>query len=91
VNVSNITKDSFDINQDIDQDTIFIYGGLINDFKTINYQSITITNLGAIQELDKKNLILEDKIKGTDDKIKTLEETVMKQNQLLEQLLKKLM
>jgi hypothetical protein len=52
--VSNITADSFDIDRDIDQDTLFVYGSKINDFKTINYQSITITNLQAIQELDNK-------------------------------------
>jgi hypothetical protein len=72
VNVSKITKDSFDIDQDIDQDTLFIYGGLINDFKTINYQSITITNLGAIQELDKKIIEQEASLHSLESKINQL-------------------
>lgn len=36
----------------IKQDTIFIYGTPITDFKTVNYQDISILTLKAVQELD---------------------------------------
>jgi hypothetical protein len=36
------------------------------------------------------DIILDDKTKQMDDKIKTLEDTIIKQNQLLEQIIKKL-
>jgi hypothetical protein len=62
--IVNITGNEVEIDQEIkdDDDTIYIYGKICDDVKSIDYNSLNMLSIGAIKSLVAKNNVLENKV-----------------------------
>ncbi len=84
-NVIYADKNSFKIDSDV-SGKVFVYGREVNDFRTVDYDAISMLNVSATQELHKRIKALENENKtlkeknselmGLKSKIETLERSV---------------
>lgn len=65
--------------KDIKENKIFVYGELVNDFRTVDYDGLTTLNISATQQLSKT-------IKGQQEEIETLKSEVEDLKKLVKEL-----
>jgi hypothetical protein len=74
--IKKIYKEYFEIDQDINTDTAFVYGYSVDDFHSLNKDYIFTLNVCATQELYRRIELRNQIIKSNDDRIKDLESKV---------------
>jgi len=74
--IINIENNLITVEEDIDTDTVFLYGKEINDLHTLNWDTINGIHIGATKELIRR-------LKESESKVETLENTM---NTVLERL-----
>jgi molybdopterin converting factor small subunit len=53
---------------------VFVYGREVDDFRTVDYEAVSMLNLSATQELYKKIQLLENQLAGMSDAVSSLSE-----------------
>jgi len=81
-------KDTNEIYTGLVKSGAFVYGHEVPDFHSLNKDMIWTITTAATQELDRQLQDTKEQLQDANQKINTLENTVYKQQQLIDQLLK---
>ncbi len=63
----------------LNSDTVFVYGELVNDFRTVDYEGLTTLNISATQELSKQLREQQEEIDQLKEQVAELKNIINKQ------------
>lgn len=79
VEVVEVSANSFTVkNWKYTTEKIFVLGREVNDFRTVDYEAISMLGISAIQELAKENEVLKNKMRNYESRLETLESLLTK-------------
>ena len=64
-----ISSFQFEINETIDDNNFFVYGKIVDDFQTLDYNSLFSLHIEATQEIHKNFLLLQNELNIINEKL----------------------
>ena len=71
--IYNVTPNTFTLSETFSENSVFIYGKKVNDFRQLDYDQMACLAIGAIQKLSAKNADLESRLETAQNNIDLLE------------------
>jgi hypothetical protein len=87
VNITSITTTGFAIKETLNNQSIFIYGTEVDDFRSVDYEALSTLNISATQELLKRLNSQSDLIQQLQAQQNATQVSVLNLQQALDQLL----